>query len=44
MMRIMMRILKVQGYAGFISKTGEALAKLTPIGYYPVINQPISEY
>ena len=38
MIRIMMRILKVPGYAGFISKT-EVLAKLT-IDYYLVINQP----
>jgi len=35
---------QVPGWAGFISETGLAPAKLTTIDYYPVINHPITEY
>ena len=35
---------KIPGWAGFISETGLAPDKLTTIDYYPVINQPITEY
>ena len=34
----------VPAWAGFISKTGSTLKKLTTVDYYPVINQPITEY
>ena len=35
---------QVPGWTGFISETGERPTKLTTIDYYPVINQPITEY
>ena len=35
---------QLPGWAGFISETGLAPAKLTTIDYYPVINHQITEY
>ncbi len=35
---------QVPGWAGFVSATGETPAHTTTIGYYPVINCPITEY
>ena len=34
----------VPGWSGFVSKTGVVPTKLTRINYYPVINQPITDY
>ena len=35
---------QVPAFAGFISKTGQSPKKLTTIDYYPMINEPITEY
>ena len=34
----------VPGWSGFVSQTGVVPTKLTRIDYYPVINQPITDY
>ena len=35
---------EVAGWTGFLSVTGSKPTKLTTIDYYPVINNPITEY
>ncbi len=34
----------VPGFGGFISTTGDPPSRLTTLDYYPVINQPITDY
>lgn len=35
---------EVPGWAGFVSQKGDVPEKKTTLGYYPVINHPITEY